>query len=123
MIVDLPFPHKILWPNGRTKARGWKAAETKKHRQWAHNAALAERRSSAPIKPAIALTVYPQSRGTAPDKDNVIAACKAYFDGIADALKLNDRNFDAPKVTISEQRVQGGRITFHITDTQNMGMD
>tara|TARA_Y100000310_G_scaffold338756_1_gene429349 strand:- start:387 stop:758 length:372 start_codon:yes stop_codon:yes gene_type:complete len=123
VIVDLPFPHKILWPNGPQANRGWRAAEVKKHRQWAHDATRAERSTTAPIRPVIALTVYPKPRGPAPDKDNTIAACKAYFDGIADALKVNDRRFDAPHVTISEQRVQGGRITFHITDTREMGMD
>lgn len=123
MIVDLPFPHKILWPNGSQGNRYHKAREAKKHRKWANDAALSERGSSAFAQPAIAITVYPNLKGPAPDKDNVVAAIKNYADGIADALKINDRTFDAPKVTISEQRVQGGRISFHITDTQAMGMD
>ena len=98
----LPYPHKALWPNGRAH---WavKAREVKKHRHWACMAARADY-----IRPGskyrITITCCPKARGPAPDADNIAAAGKAYIDGIADALGVNDRHFAAPVVRISESR-------------------
>ena len=36
--------------------------------------------------------------GAAPDADGVIGRCKALLDGIADALKVNDRTWDVGRV-------------------------
>lgn len=110
--VDLPFPHKILWPNGRTLSRNYKAAETAKHRAWAFAATRATigpsfKHNGARI--AIRLTVFPKGRGVKPDKDNCQAACKAYFDGIADALGVNDKLFDYLPTLVSDERT--ARIT------------
>ena len=111
MLIDLPFPHKALWPNGRPH---WatKSLETKKHRAWAHTATVAEVKGAVPTSVKLKVTVYPKRTGPAPDRDNCIAACKAYFDGIADALKLNDRTFGTPEVVISENRAS--RFTIQI---------
>lgn len=111
MLIDLPYPHKALWPNGRYNRQGT-AREIKKHRAWAHNATIAEVKGSVPERVVLRVTVYPKRIGPAPDRDNCIAACKAYFDGIADALKLNDRTFGTPEVTISESR--SDRFTIQI---------
>lgn len=111
MLIDLPYPHKALWPNGRahflTKSR-----EAKKHRRWARHATIAEVKGAPPQNVTLRVTVYPKRTGPEPDRDNCIAACKAYFDGIADALKLNDRTFGTPEVTISSQR--NDRFTIQI---------
>jgi crossover junction endodeoxyribonuclease RusA len=110
--VELPLPHKILWPNGRTLNRNYKAAETKKHRAWAFAATKATvppcfKHNGARI--SIRLTVYPKGSGAKPDKDNCQAACKAYFDGIADALGVNDKLFDYLPTLVSDQRTS--RVT------------
>ena len=115
-VIELPYPHKILWPNGRTRAHGWKAGVTRDHRQWAHAATLAWRgRDHRPIDGDIRvlITVYPKNRGPIPDRDNAQAACKAYLDGIADALGVNDRNF-VPAVQLGE-RTQGGKIVVSLS--------
>ncbi len=80
-----------------------KARETKKHRQWAYYAALEQR---LPTGEAIAITihVHAKPKGPLPDTDNAIAACKAYLDGIADAMRVNDRTFDAPQVVFAKGR-------------------
>lgn len=105
MLVDLPFPHKALWPNGRAH---WaiKARETKKHRHWARLAALEARNSLITGDGLIPVHIicYPKRTGPAPDKDNISAAAKSMIDGIADALGVNDRNFAAPTVEIAEER-------------------
>ena len=36
-----------------------------------------------------------------PDKDNALSACKAYFDGIAEAIGVNDNLFDPQPVHFS----------------------
>lgn len=104
MIIDLPFPNEVLWPNGPSN-RFAKSRETKKHRGWA---CIATRevlgRDAGFVPSAILLVVHPKSRGPAPDKDNSIAACKAMLDGVADALGVNDRDFPAPTVEISLKR-------------------
>lgn len=115
-MIELPFPHPILWPNGRTRAHGWKAGVTRDHRQWAHAATLAWRgRDHRPIdgEVRVLITVYPKNRGPMPDRDNAQAACKAYLDGIADALGVNDRNF-VPAVQFGE-RTQGGKIVVSLS--------
>jgi crossover junction endodeoxyribonuclease RusA len=112
MIIELPYPHKALWPNGRSH---WaiKARETKKHRQWA---ALGARACNPPVVGdgpiQIKIICHPKATGPAPDCDNITAACKAYLDGIADAMGVNDRNFAAPTVEISPNRT--GRFVIRV---------
>lgn len=110
MTVDLPWPDKLLWPNGpRARNHGHKASVTKKHRQWAHTAtleALQEHGTGGigPGKIPITIEVHAKPKGPLPDADNCIAACKAMLDGIADALGVNDRDFAAPLVVFSPER-------------------
>lgn len=96
MIIQLPYPHKALWPNGRAHW-GTKASETKKHRAWAVMATNAARRGFTPVFTdgpiPVRLIVSCKSRGVEPDRDNCLAAAKAYFDGIAQELGINDSRF------------------------------
>ena len=107
MIVKLPWPPRDLWPNGRPH---WatKARETARHKAWAKHAAMA-----AGIPPAAGTYRFtveyrppPRSR---PDDDGVIGACKAYRDGIALAMGLDDGCFrmNAP---VRGERSQHGEI-------------
>lgn len=102
-MIELPFPDGALWPNGRAH---WavKAREVKKHRRWAALATKAAhiRIGDSPIP--VHVVCHPKSRGPAPDRDAVVSACKAYIDGISDALGINDRHFAAPTVEISPER-------------------
>lgn len=107
MRLDLPYPHKALWPNGRPHWAA-KARETKKHRGWAHTAALAQRDrlQVGDGKLAIKITVFGKPRGPLPDDDGVVGSAKAYLDGIADAIGVNDRHFAAPTVAFGDRRVE-----------------
>jgi crossover junction endodeoxyribonuclease RusA len=109
--IVLPYPHKSLWPNGRSH---WaeKAREVKKHRKWAYLAAREAKISIGNGPVPVHIVVQPKARGPAPDRDNAVSACKAYIDGIAEALGVNDRHFAAPTVTISEKRL--GRFEISI---------
>jgi crossover junction endodeoxyribonuclease RusA len=95
VIVDLPYPVKALWPNGRVHW-GAKSTATRKHRQWACAAmqeaiGIGYKHNGDPVY--LRLTLCGKSRGPLPDADNCLAASKAYFDGMADALKVNDSLF------------------------------
>ncbi len=99
MKVVLPYPHKALWPNGRSH---WaeKAREAKKHKRWAYLATLDADTGEQFGRPVeLRLTVHPKGKGPLPDRDNAVAACKAYIDGIAEAIGINDRDFTAPIVS------------------------
>lgn len=110
---ELPFPAKILWPNGRghwaAKARAVKTA-----RQSAWAAALAAGVKSLPVDGgfSIAVTVYPKTRNLI-DADNAVASLKASLDGLADALGVDDRTFETPTISFGEP-VKGGRMTLTV---------
>lgn len=108
-MIVLPFPHKALWPNGRahyfTKAR-----EFKKHKGWAYAAALAAlprsyKHDGAPVR--LRYIVTPKTKN-AIDKDNAVAAMKAYQDGIAAALGVDDSAFAVPVIEFATPMRPGG---------------
>jgi crossover junction endodeoxyribonuclease RusA len=113
--LTLPFPAKILWPNGRSH---WaeKARAVKAHRIWGRNAAI-HYRSDILILPNsrfdIAVTVYPKTRN-AIDCDNCVAALKPYLDGIADALGVDDSLFNTPSIAFGEP-IRGGLMSIRIS--------
>ena len=117
MTLDLPFPDKALWPNGRAH---WdeKARAVKTARQAAWAAALAAGAKALPLGHAfdIAVTVHPKTRN-AIDRDNCVAALKSYLDGLADALGVDDRTFNTPSIAFADP-VKGGRMTLTVQSTK-----
>jgi hypothetical protein len=89
MTITLPLPHKRLSPNARSHWRA-KAAQTKVHRQRARLLTLeALNGQPAPTFSGYRLAFFlPDARNR--DDDNLAASCKAYRDGIADALRVDD---------------------------------
>ena len=103
-MIDLPYPAKALWPNGRARYHA-KARATNDHRDWAYLATMeAMGRAAGFVPTAITIYVHAKPKGPLPDKDNCIAAAKSSLDGIADALRVNDRSFPAPLVVFSPER-------------------
>lgn len=106
--VELPYPARALWPNGRAHWAA-KAKQTGIHR-WAAAIALRHAQQSGAVadldqRPVpIKLIVHPKRTGPLPDADNCAASIKAYLDGIADALKVNDKAFGAPTVEYNALR-------------------
>lgn len=83
--IFLDWPYEALWPNKRPHWAA-KAKATKAYR-------FAAKCLVGNAEPGlIRITFCPKSRGPIPDRDNCIAAFKAGQDGIADALKVNDRD-------------------------------
>lgn len=90
-MITLPFPPAAL--SGHAKGH-WrrKAGVTKKWRAWAFAAALAaklEVSGGGDIR--LVVRFYPPDRRS--DRTNFPNRMKPIFDGLADALKVNDRRF------------------------------
>lgn len=97
MRIVLPFPSSILAGHAKGNGQWAKVKATKEHREWAHLAALEAIGCSGvfPVSddgdiPITFRFTPPHNRG---DRLNFPARIKPYADGIADALKVNDRRF------------------------------
>jgi len=95
--VTLPFPDRRLNPNN-SKGKHW-AATAALRKAARVEAALLTRAAGAGARFApgqeLALVVtfiHPDRR--ARDRDNLLAACKPMLDGVADALGVNDSQFE-----------------------------
>lgn len=104
--VELPWPANPLHPNARPH-RMEKARATKKAREEACMVARPKVRGLTADRLRVAITFRPPSRRG--DADNMLAACKAYLDGIADATGVNDRCFDID-MPVRGEPVKGGAI-------------
>lgn len=107
-MIDLPWPPSSL--SGHNTGH-WlmKAPIVAKHRQWAKAATLATSpfvSDKGDIRAVV--TFYPPNcRG---DRVNYPTLLKPYWDGIADALNVNDRRF-LPSFQYAEP-VKDGRVVF-----------
>jgi crossover junction endodeoxyribonuclease RusA len=92
-VIELPFPSSKLAGHTDGKGRWAKIAVTKQHREWARCATLAigpcNITGTGDIR--LVVTFYPPNRRG--DRVNFPNRMKPYFDGIADALKVNDSRF------------------------------
>jgi hypothetical protein len=88
-----------------------KARATKKYRSICAFEALAMGAHKAGKATGLRVTFHPKQTGPLPDKDNCIAAFKAGQDGLADALKINDRDL---VVTHEISSIRGGFVTVEI---------
>lgn len=109
-MIELPFPPSSL--SGHNTGH-WQSKRhiIEKHRRWAKDATLAAH-PHVPIRGDIRIvtTFYPpDNRG---DRVNFPNRMKPYFDGIADALKVNDKRF-LPDFQFGEQ-VAGGKVVILI---------
>lgn len=103
----LPWPDSRLNPN-RSKGAHW--AATSKARKDARLEAYVLARQASPVAPqfsgAVALSLtFIQPDRRARDRDNLLAAMKPSLDGVADALGINDAQFEP--ITLS--REYGGK--------------
>lgn len=90
-MIELPWPSSALAGHSDKHYRVMRPIIAK-HREWAKNATLAARVSvpdDGDIR--VVITFYPPDRRG--DRVNYPGRIKPYFDGIADALKVNDRRF------------------------------
>lgn len=111
-MIELPYPHKVLWPNGRTRSVQGKARIIKQHKDWAILATKAYLSSfdARAVPSRLVFTIRPKPRGPLPDKDNGSAAMKSYQDGIAIALGIDDRTLGEPRILFGDRHPHGAVI-------------
>lgn len=90
-MIVLPFPPSSLSGHNTGHYRV-KAAIIKQHRERAKNATL-EAAPTVPESGDITVTVRFTPANNCGDRINFPNRMKPYFDGIADALKVNDKRF------------------------------
>jgi Holliday junction resolvase RusA-like endonuclease len=115
MKLELPWPSKDLSPNGRVHwARKAKAAKAGRITGAAIAAAAGWKSLKLPAgRLHLWIDFYPPTR-MRPDDDNMLARCKPYRDGIADALGIDDRRFVSHPFVRDEVR-KGGLVVIRIT--------
>lgn len=103
--ISYPWPEYEVSANGRGN-RNFKAALTKKARQSA--AKITHEHGLDPVCRAIPkiITSHPPSERW--DKDNARSITKPILDGIADAIGVNDREFDVEPLV--GDTMKGGAI-------------
>lgn len=111
-VLVLPFPPSALSGHSNGRSHWAKSSLTKKWRGWAFHAAQAAK-LVAPQWGDIHIEVvfYPPNRRG--DRTNFGNRCKPIFDGIADALVVNDARF-VPHYQYAEPEAPG-RIEIRIT--------
>lgn len=113
--IELPFPAKVLWPNGRTRNHQYRHAEFKKHKGWAQQLMQTSiprcfKWNGEPIR--LRYTITPKTAHPI-DRDNCIAAMKAYQDGFALALCIDDQHFATPEIVFAEPE-KPGRVVVEV---------
>lgn len=116
-MIELPWPDKALSPNSRThwatKAKAVKLARKEGY----YRAMIAgyTKASFAGYDGLFHLWIdyYAKTRNY-PDADNCLSASKAYLDGIADVLGVNDRRF-VYHPFVKDETHKGGKIVIRIT--------
>jgi crossover junction endodeoxyribonuclease RusA len=114
-VIELPFPDKLLWPNGRTRSYLARWQQTKKHREWARLATLAAKIPAPNGRVDWSVTIHPKT-GNVIDRDNAHASLKSYADGIAQALGVDDKLFNTPSLTFGEP-IKGGLVRIEVLET------
>ncbi len=114
--ISLPWPSPILSPNWRGH---WskRSPVTKRARATAWAATKSARASVAHDGPIPLRVTFHAPDKRRRDRDNCIAACKAYMDGLADGLGVNDVRFE-PTYAWGEP-VKGGKVI--VTIASNAG--
>lgn len=108
--LELSFPAKILWPNGRghwaTKHKA--TAKAKSEAFYALKATIPPcfEHNGDPIKWYV--TFHPKTAHEI-DIDNAAASLKAFQDGFALALQVNDKIFERPTINFGKP-VKGGKV-------------
>lgn len=117
--LTLPWPSKDLSPNQRVhwarKAKAAKAARA--DAQLLARAAGWHRMILPPGRLHLWLDFYPPTRRSV-DDDNMLSRCKAYRDGLADALGIDDKRFISHPFVQPEPR-KGGQVVIKITGESN----
>lgn len=110
--ITLPWPPQTLNANSRGHWR--KRAASTKLARW--QAAMLAREAKVPMAPEAALTfTYHPPDKRHRDAQNLPGMCKAYIDGIADGMGVDDRGFECRFPSKFAEVRKGGAIVVDIT--------
>lgn len=111
--ITLPWPPTTLSPNARPHFMALAKAKKAYRKACGWQSVAAIGRTVVPAGPlAVHLTFIPPDRRSY-DEDNLVARMKAGLDGLADALRVDDRDF---RVTHDLQPGPGGMVKVRITE-------
>lgn len=114
--ITLPWPAKDLQPNARPHYMA-KAKAVKKARQaagWAcREAGLWAGDPDVPAALRVTAVFFPPSK-RAMDDDNMLSACKAYFDGISEFIGVDDSRWSI--AIRREPVVKGGLVRIELEE-------
>lgn len=119
MRIELPWPDPSLAPN-RKNGRHWSAVHAVKSKRLADARflTLAAMRQADYVPPpgalALSLTFCPPDKRRR-DLDNLLAAMKPDFDGVSQALGVDDQLFE-PLTLRRGEPVKGGRVVLEVGD-------
>lgn len=118
-MIVLGWPAKPLWPNFRSRSHWPKTNAVAKARAEAFYATKAARVESAAgdVPIIVQATFYPPDRRKR-DYDNCAAALKPSWDGIAQALGVDDSMFRHAPPIIAEPVKGPGKVTVQIGGEQ-----
>jgi crossover junction endodeoxyribonuclease RusA len=104
--LQLPWPPTELSPNGRLHwAKAYKHKRAYREACW--GTALAQKPGPVPDGPLLLeLEFVPPSRRSY-DRDNLVARMKSGLDGLADALKIDDKRFSTLAARLTTDSIGG----------------
>lgn len=117
ILITLPFPDRRLNPNS-SKGKHWGSTVALRKAARTGAAALTAVASTGHrLEPGAELALvitFVQPDRRARDRDNLLAACKPMLDGVADALGVNDSQFE-PVMIRREYGKKPGAVRVEIT--------
>ncbi len=114
--IEVGWPADPLWPNksAHYMVVGRFRKSAKNEAGWATRYVLTPEWAPEGEKVKVHIIGHAKPTGPFPDADNTVAAVKSHLDGIADALGINDREFEAPTVEWVG-RNQRGSLTIRVS--------
>ena len=121
--VVLPWPNWDISPNG-TSNRRYKAQLVRQHRQDARYAAMAAIGYQNWIdgNEAYSIWIFRQPNKRKRDTGNMRAACKAYQDGVFDALRVDD-SIIKPEAIFQDGYIDGGEVELRLYEDPRQWLD
>lgn len=117
MKIELPFPHKDLSPNSRIHYQE-RAKLRKQQRSDCYYLALNHKPEPAETYHIHITYHLPNNKNR--DLDNLLASCKGMLDGLADAWKVNDKQFRPITIDFGEV-VKDGKVCIEIYSPSKEG--
>ena len=113
--IILPVPDRAISPNAKRGQSKWAAIKKSKLvKQHRDAACVAMKAIISRVAPFFGATGYSLDHyfktAAIRDEDNADGACKAYRDGICDALGIDDKNFCKLKLSTRQKDAKNPRV-------------